>query len=102
MIFRVYEKAEANIIFERAIAIVEAEKSMSYNERKHHIRYLRKIGYPYIDDSYNEIITTIDDRIVSLENDVKEQKDLLKAIENQLDATVSSYHSIIFYSFFYI
>jgi hypothetical protein len=84
----VFEKAEAHIVFERASAIINEEKSMSYVERKLHIKYLRKIGNPYIDDSYNEIISSIDDRISNLEDNVKEQKDMLKEIGSTLDTTV--------------
>ena len=58
------------MILQHAIQILSLEKSMSCEERKHHIKHIREYENPYIVDSYVETITTTDDLI----NDLDEGK----------------------------
>ena len=85
---RVYEKAEAYIILQRGIEILNTEKSMSYEARKRHIIFINKIGSPYIDSRYNETITSLEDRIINLEKEAKEQTKQLSNIANNFEYTV--------------
>jgi hypothetical protein len=86
---RVFEKAEAYIIFQRAMEILSKEKSMSYDQRKDHIKFIRKIGSPYIDNAYNEQISSTDNRIENIEDELKEQKRMLKDVANNLEQAVN-------------
>lgn len=61
---------------------------MTFRERKCHINYIRKIGSPYTLESYGEILTTIDDKVTALEDDINEQKEILKNIQNGLEMLV--------------
>ncbi len=85
---RVYEKAEAYIILQRGIEIINTEKSMSLDQRKKHIKFINKIGSPYTDNRYNETITSFEDRIINLEKEAKEQIKQLSNITNNLENTV--------------
>ena len=86
---RVFGKAEAYIIFQRATEILNKEKSMSYSERKDHVEYIRKIGNPYIDKTFKEVITTMDDRMTILENKVRDNKKAITTLNTSVDQMVS-------------
>ena len=49
------------------------------------------IGSPFISDSYNEAISSIDDQISSLESDLREQKDAIRNISYTLENIVGDY-----------
>ena len=85
---RVYEKAEAYIVLQRGIEILNTEKSMSFDKRKKHIEFINKIGSPFTDSRYNETITSIDDRVSNLENVAREQSKQLSNIASSLENTV--------------
>ena len=87
---RVYEKAVAYIVLQRAIEIVNEEKSWTFKDRRDHIRFLNQNCNPYNDETYHELITSTDDRIGNLESEIKEQKQLLKEISNYLDQSVTN------------
>ena len=87
---RVYEKAEAFIIFQRAIEILHKEKAMSNAERRRHVQTIRQQCNPYVDRKYNEIITNVDDRMKLLENEMKEQRVSMYNMQNSIDLSVSS------------
>lgn len=76
---------------QRAIEILNKEKSMNYTARKNHIDYIRAIGSPYIDKGYDEFITSLDDRVSNLENDMKDSKKTLSTIRNNQDLSVINY-----------
>ncbi len=61
---------------------------MSYDKKKRHIEYINKIGSPYTDNRYNETITTLEDRVLNLENEIKEQNKQLISINNSFDSSV--------------
>lgn len=61
---------------------------MSYYERRKLIKYIHKIGDPYIDKRYNETITTLEDRVFNLEKEAKEQSKLLTSLSNCIDNSV--------------
>jgi hypothetical protein len=88
---RVYEKAEAYIILQRGIEILNKEKSMSYEEKKRHIQYINRIGSPYIDNRYNETITSMEDRVSSIEKEAKEQNKQLVNIATGFENTVRAF-----------
>ena len=69
--------------------IVDKEKKMSFNKRKHYIKFIKKIGSPFIDDNYNENISSIDDQISNLEDDIKEQKESIRNITSTMDIIVT-------------
>jgi hypothetical protein len=86
--FRVYEKAEAYIIFQRAIEILNAEKAMGYEEKKVHIKHIKKIGCPYIVRSEKELISFTDDRLSNLESELNDQKTVLSNLEKSMEYSV--------------
>ena len=86
---------KAHIIFERATLIVDKERMMPFNKRKHYIKFIKKIGSPFIDDNYNENISSIDDQISNLEDDIKEQKESIRNITSTVDNIVIIYFEYI-------
>ena len=71
---RVYDQAEAYIIFQRAIEILNKEKSMTFYERRQHVNFLREKCNPYLDKKYNEVITNMEDKITNLEHEIRDQR----------------------------
>ena len=105
---RVWEKAVAYVVLQRALVIVSQEKAWHQDQHKDHAKYLRDKCCPYIDETYHEIITSADDKINSLEEELKEQRKTLKEMSNSLDEAVRCrkhcfiiYTHVIFTFFFY-
>jgi hypothetical protein len=85
---RVWEKAVAYVILQRAYVIVSQEKGWTYAQHKNHVNYLHENCCPYIDQKYNETVNNTDDKIANLEDEVKEQKNAFKELSSSLDNAV--------------
>ena len=85
---RVWEKAVAYVILQRACVIVSQEKGWSYDQHKDHVKYLTENCCPYIDEIYNEAVSSTGDKIDNLHDEIKEQKNAFKEMSSSLDEAV--------------
>jgi hypothetical protein len=71
---RVWETSQAFVTLQRALVIMNEEKSWSNDERKIHNKYLQERCNPYNDDTYNDYTFTTDDKIELLEQKMKKRR----------------------------
>ena len=75
-------------VFQRAIVILNDEKSWNYQERKAHVAFINsKHCNPYIDHNASEIENK-DGRIEKIEDELEKQKDVLKEMKEILEFSV--------------
>jgi hypothetical protein len=85
---RVYDQAVAYNVLQRAISILNEEKSWNNEDRREHIKFIRgKSCNPFVEETQkNRNIKNTE--ILKLHEEIKEQKDLIQKLETKLDKNV--------------
>lgn len=85
---RVWETSVAFVTLQRALMIVNEEKSWSYSQRKFHNKFINEKCCPYIDENYNDSTISTDNKIEYIENKLKKRKQALRKITTNIDQFV--------------
>ena len=85
---RVWETSQAFVALQRALVIVNEEKSWSNQERKIHNKYLEENCNPYTDDKFTDYSLTADDRIELLEQKMKKRKKMFRKMTMAINEIV--------------
>jgi hypothetical protein len=88
---RVWETSQAFVTLQRALVIMNEEKSWSNDERKIHNKYLQEKCNPYIDDTYNDYTLTADDKIELLEQKMKKRRKNIRKMALSIEEIVYNY-----------